>query len=213
MKRAVLLTAAVFLALAGLLALAGCGNGTETTPSTTTTTGSPTGATTPPSTQDLADNWAPDGVLSEGEYTGEFSSGNYLVRWFVHEDTAYFGVRAQTDGWVALGIQPGEAMQDADIIIGFVDDSGADITDQFSTGFFGPHSPDTELGGQDNILESGGGTADGATVIEFSRRLDTGDDFDNPLSSGDNQIIWSYGSTDDTGRQHTVRGGGEITLN
>ncbi len=212
MKRAALLTAALLLALAGSWLFSGCGGGTETTSQTTTATGSPSGTTTPASTQELADNWAPDGVLSEGEYTGEFTAGNYLVRWFVHEDTAYFGVRAQTDGWVALGVQPGQAMQDAAIIIGFVDDSGADVTDQFSTGIFGPHSPDTELGGEYNILESGGATADGATVIEFSRLLDTGDEYDKPLSSGDNGIIWSFGTNDDTGRQHVTRGDGTITL-
>ena len=82
----------------------------------------------------------------------------------------------------------------------------------FSTGDFGPHPPDTELGGTYDILDFGGGEEGGYTSIEFKRALNTGDKYDNALSRGVNKIIWSYGSEDDLKSKHINRGYGELTI-
>ena len=98
------------------------------------------------------------------------------------------------------------------MVLGFVSDGETTVFDLFSTGDFGPHSLDTELGGTDDILEFGGSEDNGFTTIEFKRLLDTGDSFDLPLSTGTHQIIWSYGTTDTVSQKHAVRGYGEIQL-
>ena len=98
------------------------------------------------------------------------------------------------------------------MVFGFVKDGETTVYDLFSTGNFGPHPPDTELGGTDDILDFAGREEDGHTTIEFRRALDTGDEFDNPLIKGKNQIIWSYGGGDTLTQKHTNRGYGEITL-
>jgi len=159
-----------------------------------------------------AERWSADGVFTDGEYLGEMAYDNYEIRWLSDDQYIYIGIRAKTGGWVAVGIQPGSKMKNADMILGFVKDGEATFFDQFSTGATGPHSPDTDLGGTDDILEFGGKEEGGYTTIEFKRALDTGDEYDNELTKGVNQIIWSYGSNDEIRVRHMNRGYGEIIL-
>ncbi len=98
------------------------------------------------------------------------------------------------------------------MVFGYVEDGEAAVLDLYSTGDFGPHPPDIEQGGTDDIVEYGGTEADGYTTIEFKRALVTGDRFDHELSSGKNQIIWAFGPSDDLSPKHSSRGYGEIDL-
>lgn len=161
-----------------------------------------------------AEGWKADGEFMYREYSAEMVSadGNYEIRWLADEQYIYIGIRAKTTGWVAVGIEPSSRMKDADMIFGFVKDGRATVSDQFSTGTYGPHSADTVLGGTDDILEFGGKEEGGYTIIEFKRALNTGDKYDNKLTKGAIKIIWSYGLTDDLTIKHASRGYGEITL-
>ena len=158
------------------------------------------------------ESWNPDGVLGDNEYLGEMNYGDYEIRWMADGEYAYFGIRARTIGWVAVGFNPSSGMKDADMIFGMVQDSGITIADQFSTGTFGPHNSDIELGGTNDIFESGGNEEGGFTTIEFARPLNTGDSYDSELSHGPIDIIWAYGSSDEFNQKHIARGDGEITL-
>lgn len=168
--------------------------------------------TAPDGSGQPAETWNADGVLGDDEYLGEMMFGDYEVRWTSDEQKVYFGIKAKTEGWVSIGLNPSSRMKDADMIFGMVKEGQAIISDQFSTGTFGPHSPDIELGGSDDIIEFAGSEEGGLTTIEFSRALDTGDGYDNTLSRGTSKIIWAYGSHDDFDKQHISRGSGEITL-
>lgn len=176
-------------------------------------TATPTPAVTPsPTSTPITVEWSADGIITPGEYSGTNTYGNYEIHWSSDEHNIYIGMRAKTDGWVSLGIQPGSRMRDADMIFGFVQDSGTTVYDLFSTGDFGPHPPDTDLGGTYDVIESGGGEEGEYTTIEFKRLLNTGDEYDNELFNGVNKIIWAYGSADEMSLQHTARGYGEIDL-
>jgi hypothetical protein len=157
-------------------------------------------------------NWSADGIINNQEYLGGMSYGDYEIYWVNDAQYIYAAMKARTTGWVALGIQPGSRMKDADMILGFVKDGEVAIFDLFSTGDFGPHPPDTEIGGTFDIADFGGKEEDGYTIIEFKRALDTGDQRDNKLIGGKNGIIWSYGSVDEFTTKHVNRGYGEITL-
>ena len=161
-----------------------------------------------------AEVWSADGVISEREYLSEmtYANDNYEIRWVNDEQFIYIAIKVKTNGWVSVAVQPGSAMKDADMILAFVTDGEVSISDQFSTGTYGPHRPDTTLGGTDDIIEFGGKEENGYTIIEFKRALTTGDEYDHPLSPGGNKIIWSYGSSDDIGQKHTSRGYGEIKI-
>ena len=215
---------ALVLAIAAALVLGGCGGGTTTTsPTTTKTTTTTTTTTTPPvttttttaattTTTPAAPTWAADGVITEGEYDSQAKYADWEVFWSSDAQYVYIGLRAKTGGFVSLGIQPGTTMLNADIIFGYVVDGAVTLVDMHSTGAYGPHSPDTTLGGEDNIIASGGSQEGEYTTIEFQRALDTGDEYDKPLVSGANKIIWAYGPNDGMANMHSGRGYGEITL-
>jgi DOMON domain len=156
--------------------------------------------------------WSADGVITDGEYTGAGTFDDYEIHWTSDGNHVYIGMKAKTSGWLAVGTQPGTTMKDADMVMGFVSDGKATVYDLYSTGDYGPHPQDTELGGTNDILEFGGKEVDGYTTIEFKRLLDTGDKYDRPFSKGTNEIIWSYGSDDQSTKKHVSRGLGQIDL-
>lgn len=163
--------------------------------------------TSPPPTK-----WSADGVIAAGEYTKTKTYGDYEINWATDGKYVYLGLKAKTTGWLAIGIQPGSTMKDADMVFCFVKDGKATVYDHFSTGSYGPHSSDSELGGKNDILEYAGKEDGGYTIIEFKRALSTDDKYDKPLSKGTNKIIWAYGSDDEPTLKHIIRGYGEIDL-
>jgi hypothetical protein len=177
-----------------------------------TTTNPPGTTTNPPNTSSLIENWKADGIIGIQEYSNDREYGNYSIYWLNDNQHVYVGIKAKTLGFVAFGIQPGSRMKDADMVLGFIEDGNVSVFDLFSTGDFGPHPEDTQLGGINNILDYGGSEGDDFTIIEFKRELNTGDQFDIPLSKGLNKIIWSFGSNDELEARHTSRGYGEINL-
>jgi hypothetical protein len=218
MNKIHILSLAVIL-LASLTAMWACGQPpapqtppqppTGTTPAQTTTLQQTIpGSTTPPAPV----QFQADGIIQPGEYPNNQTYDDYQIYWNNDEQYVYIAMKAKTTGFVAVGIEPGVTMLDADIILGFVKDGKAQVFDMYSTGNFGPHPQDTDLGGMYNILASGG-TEDGQyTTIEFKRDLNTGDKYDNPLVKGVNKIIWAYGPDKDPNIKHSNRGFGQIEI-
>jgi hypothetical protein len=157
-----------------------------------------------------------DGTIAEGEYANQvsLSEGNFLLYWEVSGDSVYFGIKAPTEGWVSLGIEPTQAMAEADMIFGWVEPGeAAGALDCYSTGMFGPHPPDEELGGEQNILSFAAEQTDGLTSFEFARLLDTGDAYDKALPvQGEVKIIWASSNSDNYLDPHTRRGSAVISL-
>jgi hypothetical protein len=157
-----------------------------------------------------------DGIIGDKEYdfSANFGDENYKIHWRIDGDEIIFGIAGKTTGWVSLGIEPSIRMKDADMIFGWVDSSGkVNMLDAYSTGETGPHPPDTTLGGTDNILDYGGKEENGWTVIEFNRKLETGDSQDKYIDpKGEIKIVWALGSTDDYTQQHSERGSGVLNI-
>ena len=148
-----------------------------------------------------------DGRITDGEYEhwATVASGEMEVHWRFSGTDLNMALKARTTGWIAVGIGASSFMKDADVVLGYVDGSGkAVVLDCFSTGNYGPHPPDPELGGADNLIAAGGSESGGWTTIEFSRPLNSPDDrFDNDIdASVSTKIIWAIGSSDDPSAQH-----------
>lgn len=155
-----------------------------------------------------------DGVVKVGEYDHStvLGDGLYTLSWTVVGDTVWFGIRATTTGWVALGIDPQIAMSGADMVFGWVSGGKATVLDRYSAGMFGPHPDDTSLGGTMDILSSGGSEQTGTTTLEFSRKRVTGDVYDKPVpASGTLKVIWAIGNTDSISL-HTAKGSATINI-
>ncbi len=170
------------------------------------------------------EGWTPDGVVGDGEYFGSavlygpesrgYSGGDLEVFWTTDDEHLYMALRGETTGWISIGFDPLEWMKDADVVMGSVDGKTVVVEDQYSTDSYGPHLPDEDLGGTDDILEFGGQEKDGQTVIEFKRRLDTGDQFDKVISPGQElSIIWSMSDSGNLQGSHNVaRAEGRLNL-
>ncbi|MBP1912030.1 DOMON domain-containing protein [Thermococcus stetteri] len=161
-----------------------------------------------------SNNWRPDGVIESAEYQYSFSTEGLSVFFRVENSTLYVGISSETHGWVAIGFGGGPGMKNTDIVIAYVLPNGSvEISDSYSTGFSGPHNPDTFLGGNDDILSYGGREDENGTVIEFSRPLITGDKYDYPIPIGRPfRVIWAYGPTDDFQSMHIKAGQVYVTL-
>jgi hypothetical protein len=136
------------------------------------------------SVQQEDSRWKADNIITQNEYDslGSYDNGNYEIAWASDDEYIYVYMRAKTDGFVAIGIQPDTTMQQADIIIGTVENGKATVLDEFSAQAFGPHKPDTDFeGGTDDIIDYSATENGGYTIVEFKRKLDTGDIFDHSL--------------------------------
>lgn len=180
--------------------------GTPIVPVTSST--APT--TLPPAT------WNPDGVISDNEYAQSLSvnNGKFVIHWKSTNEMLYFGLETTTSGWASIGFEPTVRMKDADIILGGVADGDPYIHDMYSTGPTGPHPPDTDLGGTFDIIAYGAQEHAGGTVVECSRKTDTGDAYDTALIPGaEITIIWAQADTDEPLMIHnTGRGTENIIL-
>ncbi|MFW6181417.1 MAG: DOMON domain-containing protein [Spirochaetota bacterium] len=153
-----------------------------------------------------------DGVVEPGEYSGRFDGGErFTLYWETAGDLVHLALEGRTGGWVAVGLDPVRAMDRADMLLGMVrEDGSVTVVDSFSAGPYGPHPADTELGGTADVLEYAGIERGGATVIELSRRIETGDEFDRPFTGAGQRIIWALGAEDDFSSPHRERGSGVL---
>jgi len=153
-----------------------------------------------------------DGVVNPGEYQSSesFENGTVIVSWTIGDSLAWFAMSAPTEGWVALGFGAENMMQGADMAIGWVEDDGrAFVLDCYSTGPYGPHPPDTELGGKDDLVAFAAAEKNGITTIEFSRPIAATDAYDKPIVPGES-YIWAYATSDDFDEYHPVAGYGTL---
>ncbi|ALV63689.1 Dopamine beta hydroxylase-related protein, containing doMON domain [Thermococcus sp. 2319x1] len=197
----------VVLFLVGIVLLSGCtgGNGS---PSTTQTAQS--------GTPIQLGEWRANGIIDENEYAHELSlaGGKLTVYWRNDGTYLYMALKGQTSGWVAIGFEPTDKMKDADMVFGWVQDGNTVVIDAYSTGTYGPHPPDEKLGGSSDILEYAGKEENGVTIIEFKRKLNTGDQYDKAFTPGQKiSFIFALADVDDFTTKHNIaRGYGELQL-
>ncbi len=128
---------------------------------------------------------------------------DYLFYWKVVGDSLRCILSAETSGWVAVGFDPTNRMQNADFIIGYVTGTGAFLRDDFGVGTT-THSSDTSLGGSYNLTMEAGKEENGRTIISFTIPLNSGDSYDkNLVPANTYPVIFAKGSQDDFNAMHT----------
>lgn len=171
-----------------------------------------------------SEEWMPDGLVGVNEYarsailhgpaSNGYSGGDLEISWKNDANLLYVALNGTTKGWISLGFEPTVWMKDADIIMGYAENGKAIVLDENCTGNYGPHLNDTELGGTYDILESGGQVHGNWTVIEFKRKMNTGDRFDKAFTPGQNvSIIWAMADkTSEEVKHNVAKGEGTIEL-
>ena len=150
-----------------------------------------------------------DGKVSDGEYAASYkdSLSGVSVYWQHDDSKMWISLESPGTGWVAMGFGPvGVGMDGANLIIGYVEDSSGKVflSDQLGVGF--DHLPDTERGGNDDIIEKAGVQVGGRTILEFAYPLVTNDPNDfNLLAGGIYGFILAYNADrDDLVTMHTA---------
>eukprot|EP00058_Branchiostoma_floridae_P005110 XP_002590598.1 hypothetical protein BRAFLDRAFT_123613 [Branchiostoma floridae] len=118
--------------------------------------------------------------------------GRFHLLWKFDSETITFEAHVQTTGYIGLGFSPNGGMTGSDVIIGWVKDGQAFITDRFAEGYFEPrldsHQDVELLSGYEN------GTH---TVLRFRRKLrpcDTAED--REITEDTQRVIWSFNDLD-----------------
>lgn len=131
-------------------------------------------------------------------YDHEVEVKDMTFAWKIDGDTLHAKMSAKTKGWVAVGFNPSDKMQDATFILGFVKDGKAEIADHFGDKAVG-HSADTKLGGTEDAVLVGGTEENGYTTIEFTYPMNSSDKYDSVLDKdGDTVLLLAYGPDRDS---------------
>ncbi|MBR1369987.1 hypothetical protein RJ53_11065 [Methanocalculus chunghsingensis] len=151
---------------------------------------------TPPAPVDdapITEEWVPDGIIEPGEYQySQRLSDSMEIHWSTTDETIQMAISGQATGWVGIGLGTPRMMAGVDYIAGYVDSETVVVHDLYSQSPRCPIQMDTEIGGSNDILRSGGSLVDGVTTIEFERLFVTGDEFDYLIRQGEEiAIIWA----------------------
>lgn len=145
-----------------------------------------------------------DGKIGADEYAQHYMDPdlNMEVHWTIDDEFIYIGLKAPTTGWVGIGWRPGipleeleEGKKGVDQYMGYVAGGVLSMLDAFQEAPAGAPKPDADLGGTDDILEKAGSEDSSGTAIEFKRKLNTQDKFDNPVPA-QGEVYLAYGPND-----------------
>jgi hypothetical protein len=121
-RNSILITLAASLLVIMLLALAACSSGKPNVTNSPTTAAEVT-TVKQPSVSLNPVSWQSDGIISENEYTRYQKIGEIDVFSRLEGDSVMFALKANTAGWLSLGIDPENKMQGADILMCYVKDA------------------------------------------------------------------------------------------
>ncbi len=157
-----------------------------------------------------------DGIIRDEEYPFklEEASTGISLYWFNDESNLYIGLQSESKGWIAIGLDPERVMKGANFIFLANVNGEIIVRDDFGTGNFS-HSPDTGLGGTENITRYAGQSTEKGISYEIVIPMDSGDQFDKKLAPGkEYTILLAINSAHtDFDKKHTARGKTSITLN
>jgi len=116
------------------------------------------------------------------------TSQGITLEWRDMGDSLEVVLTAPTTGWVGVGFDPASQMEGANYLLGYVEDNVAEMRDDWGTGSFS-HASDESLGGTSDLTVDGGSESEGETTLEFTIPLDSGDDYDKPLTPGETYTV------------------------
>jgi hypothetical protein len=150
----------------------------------------------------------PQQMLNDQGYW-QISSSNITLQWKIVGTDLEVILSAPITGWVAVGFDPSNRMQGANIILGrVVPVNVLEVRDDYGSAPTA-HSQDVT----NNVTGVEGTEQGGTTTVRFTIPLDSGDPEDKLLVQGTSyRVLLSYGSSDNFDQQHAVKTAVTITL-
>lgn len=148
-------------------------------------------ANVPTTTPPLSNATVPTSFLYDSSVST--LGGQLTLNWILPADGDFihFRLTCKCTGWVALGL--GSGMGPAtDMMIGRVQSDGSvSVGDYWSTTEKIPDK-DKDVGGFDDLFGVSGYQLNGTTSVAWSRKLVTGDKYDQPIEIGNNYIVLAF---------------------
>ncbi len=143
----------------------------------------------------------------------EINTNGFNLQWATTVDQKLnVIISSATTGWLAVGFGNTNAMQNANIIIGYVQSNTTHIRDDYGVSQTS-HNSDLILGGADNITLINGTEQNGTTTLNFEIPLNSGDQYDKLMTIGNPiSIILAKGSADNYSGMHTAVSVNSITI-
>ena len=131
-----------------------------------------------------------DGKIGAGEYAKSFrheASGTTLY-WSITGDTIQIGIRTQTEGWIGVGFLPEKtsSKHGADQYIFAVEGGKPIAFDLYQAAAVGPPVLDEDNGAKRSILQFAVVRDGNTLVVEFTRKMKTGERTDVDIVPGKN---------------------------
>lgn len=155
-----------------------------------------------------------DGKVTDGEYQREYkhSASGIVINWTIVGDTIYFGIESPSAGWTGIGFSgEGPKKKGADLIMWSVENGKLTTADDYVPTFPIPKADNTQ-GGKDDILQKAGVESKSGTVVEFARKLVTGDKYDIDIKAGSMKVLLAVGDQDSLTKAHKPNQRWEISL-
>jgi hypothetical protein len=147
-----------------------------------------------------------DGKISSKEYANSFkhAESGVTLNWQIVGDTITFGLESPGTGWTGLGFNPtGDKKDGADMYMFLFENNKLVAHDEVMTKATGAPKLDTDEGGKNDILAAAGTMNDKGMVLEFSRKLNTGDKTDQPILVGkSNKVLIAMGESPSFTKAH-----------
>ncbi len=133
-----------------------------------------------------------------------------IFTWNIDGEYLYGTLISKNSGWVAIGIDPKNMMEEADFTIAYIDNDEVYIRDDYGS-WLTSHASDIELGGTDDVEIISGIETNEGTTIKFRKKLNTGDEYDKTYAHGQEVVVLLAASnTDSFDAMHVIKGKGKI---
>jgi hypothetical protein len=128
-------------------------------------------------------------------FQNAFSDDSYKFAWSINEkeQTITFTLDVATTGWIGLGFSKDGKMLNADLIMCYINKSNqAQCSDRFANSYMTPPT-DVSLGGKDDLINISGSIMSGRTMINFTRKMNTGDKWDYIIKKDESvNVLFAY---------------------
>jgi hypothetical protein len=137
-----------------------------------------------------------------------FNDNSYVFSWNIDEMEGLINItiNCATTGWVGFGLSDTGLMPNSDLVICYVynlkDNLLPTCYDGYAKGY--TFSKDESLGGTNDLVNIIGSTHNGRTVIKFSKKLNSQDEFDKVIAKGiEMKVLFSYRENGNPSIEHS----------
>lgn len=148
-----------------------------------------------------------DGKIASGEYAKSYKHdrSGITLYWSVVGDTLYLALEGESKGWIGVGFlaEKSDKKKGGDQYLFYMEGGKLVALDMYQTKRTGAPVTDDKEGGKNSILAATATHEGGKWVVEFSRKLRTGEPTDVDIAPGKKLVVMmAYADKMDPKEEH-----------